>query len=186
MSDLQLEVQRLNLLIQQQLVLEQKSPKKQKKSKHDVQKVLKKRIAHQFSDDGVSDLIISRIHSISLREFPQHSWISFQSQIIYTNGVTIPADLAKQLETISGEPGSDRVFINSHFPLFFPAKYVRKQVKKGLSREEILNKFRSSDRYATMKGRITTRQVIHSSHNTIIEYFSFHSHFRSVRVPSYS
>lgn len=38
--------------------------------------------------------------------------------------------------------------------MFFPEKYIRKQVKKGLSREEVWSKFRESDRHKVMKGKI--------------------------------
>lgn len=64
----------------------------------------------------------------------------------------VSAYMARHIETVSGDEASDREYINQHFFIVFPEKYIRKQVKKGLRREEILSKFRDSNRYETMKG----------------------------------
>lgn len=53
---------------------------------------------------------------------------------------------------ISGDSNIDREYINSQFVAFFPEKYIKKQIKKGRVREEVLSKFRESNRYETMKG----------------------------------
>lgn len=81
-----------------------------------------------------------------------HFLLKFQLEIIYANGASAPAELIKQLETISGHPESDRDYINSISFMFFSEKYLRKQVKKGLSREEVLAKLRDSKRYDIIKG----------------------------------
>lgn len=64
----------------------------------------------------------------------------------------ICSKLARQLEVVNAEPSSDRLYINTAFFVLFPEKYIKKQVKKGLSREEALKIFRDSARYDTMKG----------------------------------
>lgn len=58
----------------------------------------------------------------------------------------------KLLEVISDHPDFDRPFINNHFTIVFPEKYLKKQIKKRLTREEVLKKFRESDRHKIMKG----------------------------------
>lgn len=60
--------------------------------------------------------------------------------------------LSKELDTISSDPNYDRTYINTQFFLLFPQKYIKKQAKKGLTREQVLTKFRDSNRYETMKG----------------------------------
>lgn len=75
-----------------------------------------------------------------------------QSVLIYPNGVKIPVKLWKTIETISGDTRCDRKYINTQFFSVFPEKYIKKQVKKGLSRDQILLKFSESNRYETMKG----------------------------------
>lgn len=51
--------------------------------------------------------------------------------------------------------------------MFFPEKYKRKQVKRGLSRGEVLAKFRESDRHEIMKG------ITPVAHLTIVtKYFN--------------
>lgn len=57
----------------------------------------------------------------------------------------------RQIETISGEAAADRRFINDIFFIIFSEKYIMKQVKKGLSWEELLTKFRASNRHELMK-----------------------------------
>lgn len=74
-----------------------------------------------------------------------------QTDFIYPNGTKVSVKLTKQLETMSKDPSCDRPYINAHFFMVFPEKYIRKQVKRGLSREDILAKFRDSGRYETMK-----------------------------------
>lgn len=60
--------------------------------------------------------------------------------------------MARQLEMVPQKEASDRNYINTQFFMFFSEKYVRKQVKRGLSRKEVLSKLRDSNRYETMKG----------------------------------
>lgn len=40
--------------------------------------------------------------------------------------------------------------------IMFPEKRLKRQVKKGIARKDILIKFRESDRYQTMKGNLST------------------------------
>lgn len=74
--------------------------------------------------------------------------------MIYPNGVTVSAKSMKKLEKISDDPDSDRAFINTHFFVIFPEKYLEKQLEKGCSREKVLSKFRDSKRYDILKGKI--------------------------------
>lgn len=71
--------------------------------------------------------------------------------MIYPNGVKVVAKHLKHLKFISSSQLFDRSFINSSFLIFFTEKYILKQKKKGLTRKEVLNKFRESSRYETMK-----------------------------------
>lgn len=75
-----------------------------------------------------------------------------QSKLMYPNGAKISASASKKLETISGDPNCDRTYVNTQFFVVFSEKYLKKQVKKGLSRKEMLSKFRDSNRYEVMKG----------------------------------
>lgn len=70
---------------------------------------------------------------------------------MYPNGAKADVNAIKQLDSISDDAAFDRPFINTHYAIMFPEKYIRKQVKKGLNRKDILNKFRSSDRYEIME-----------------------------------
>lgn len=72
--------------------------------------------------------------------------------MIYPNGAKVPVKSLRILEMISGDSNIDREYINSQFVAFFPEKYIKKQIKKGRVREEVLSKFRESNRYETMKG----------------------------------
>lgn len=72
---------------------------------------------------------------------------------MYPNGTKISVKLTKQLQVIASTPSFDRPFINALFLMVFTDKYIRKQLKKGLNREDILTKFRDSDRYETMKSK---------------------------------
>lgn len=60
-------------------------------------------------------------------------------------------DLIKRLDSISGDASFDRLYVNSHYAIMFPEKYIKKQVKKGSGRKEILTKFRDSNRYEIME-----------------------------------
>lgn len=61
------------------------------------------------------------------------------------------AHLVKQLEIIPNEESSDRKFINESFGIFFSEKYMKQQIQKSSSPEQLLTQFRGSDRYETMK-----------------------------------
>lgn len=76
----------------------------------------------------------------------------FQTELVYTNGVSVSAKLMKQVETISSDPVMDRTYINAQFFIFFPEKIILERIEMGLSREDVLLEFRESDRYAIMKG----------------------------------
>lgn len=76
----------------------------------------------------------------------------FQSKLVYANGVSVSVKLTKQFETISSDPGSDRSYVNAQFFVFFSEKKIFRRIKKGLSREQVLDEFRQSDRYEIMKG----------------------------------
>lgn len=39
----------------------------------------------------------------------------------------------------------------------FPEKRLRRQVKKGIARQDILKKFRDSERYQLMKGNVLSK-----------------------------
>lgn len=60
-------------------------------------------------------------------------------------------NLIKQLDTISGNASFDRLFVNTHFSIMFPEKSLRKQLKKGLGRKDILERFRNSNRGEIME-----------------------------------
>lgn len=75
-----------------------------------------------------------------------------QANLIYDNGVKVSAKKMEFLDTISSEPTADRLFINTFFFIVFSEKYLRKQIKKGLNRTEVLNKMRDSNRHKVMKG----------------------------------
>lgn len=79
------------------------------------------------------------------------SFFLFQTKFIYQNGAKVDVNLVKQLDSISGDAPFDRLFINTHFTIMFSEKYIRKQMKKGLDRKNILVKFRDSNRYEIMK-----------------------------------
>lgn len=83
--------------------------------------------------------------------FFQKIFCLFQVKLIYPNGAKVDVNLVGQLDSISGDAGFDRLFINTHFAIMFSEKYIRKQVKKGLDRKNILDKFRSSNRYEIMQ-----------------------------------
>lgn len=114
-----------------------------------VLKVLANRLASKLSDDKVCCII--KIDSIVFNynklfhEFPQ-------SELIYPNGTKMTVKKAGVLETIPTDSFADRLFINSEFSMLFSEKYLRKQMKKGLDRAEVLTKFRSSGRHDVMKG----------------------------------
>lgn len=63
----------------------------------------------------------------------------------------------KQLETVPRGATFDRTYINTAFFIMFPEKRLRRQVKKGISRKDILAKFREADQYQTMKGNLSTK-----------------------------
>lgn len=71
--------------------------------------------------------------------------------MIYANGVSVSTQLTKQLQTISSSPESDRKYINAQFLVVSPEKSMT-LIAEGLSREDILDKFRKSDRYEIIKG----------------------------------
>lgn len=77
--------------------------------------------------------------------------LSFQEKWIYPNGAKVAVNAAKHLDSISGDTSFDRLFINTHFAIMFPEKYIRKQMKKGIERKKILENFRNSNRYEIMK-----------------------------------
>lgn len=66
--------------------------------------------------------------------------------MIYDNGVKVWANKMDILETISSEP-----IVNSFFTVF-SEKYLRKQIKKGLTRNDVLKKMPDSNRHKVMKG----------------------------------
>lgn len=70
------------------------------------------------------------------------------------------AKLMRQIETISGEASSDRRYVNEIFFIIFSEKYITKQVKKGLSWDELLSKFRDSNRHELMKGQFLKLSVV--------------------------
>lgn len=71
--------------------------------------------------------------------------------------MNIDVDLAKQLNSIPSSPSFDRTYINSAFSIMFPEKRLRRQVKKGIARQDILKKFRDSERYQLMKGNVLSK-----------------------------
>lgn len=92
-----------------------------------------------------------------------------QNNLVFPNGVTICSKLAKQLEVVNSESSSDRLYINTAFFVLFPEKYIKRQVKKGFSREETLKNFRDSARYDTMKSEVFFRHF---------QFFDFCQYFQ--------
>lgn len=102
----------------------------------------------------------------------------FQSKMIFPNGVKVMAKHLKHLDTISSSQVFDRSFINYSFMIFFSEKYILKQRKKGLARKEILNKFRESNRYDTMRNMYEYR-ILCDGHGDIKARFGiFKNTFR--------
>lgn len=62
----------------------------------------------------------------------------------------------RKLETISGREESDRNYVNELILIIFTEKYIKKQVANGLTWYNVLQKFRESNRYETMKGSFVT------------------------------
>lgn len=85
----------------------------------------------------------------------------FQTELVYANGVSVSAKLSKQLEMISKDPEFDRIYVNTHFFIVFPEKFILEQIEKGLSRESVLLEFRESDRHQIMKGIFIVELKIH-------------------------
>lgn len=145
-SDLQLQISKLLAL---------KMSKGDVAKVDDVLPVLKSRIASHLSDDGVS---------LFHWYFSLHFWIiwkndnlnTFQSNLIFPNGVKASAKLMRKLETISGREESDRNYVNELILIIFTEKYIKKQVANGLTWYNVLQKFRESNRYETMKGSFVT------------------------------
>lgn len=73
--------------------------------------------------------------------------------------MNVDIKLAEQLESIPHSASFDRVYINKSFAIMFPERRLRRQVKKGLTRKNILDKFRESDQYRTMKGNSSTKII---------------------------
>lgn len=69
--------------------------------------------------------------------------------------------MANQVEIIPTGEDFDRKFVNKTFGMFFSDKYIHKKIREGFVREKLLEEFRVSGRYATMKGD-----------STQIDYFS--------------
>lgn len=79
---------------------------------------------------------------------------TFQSCLVYSNGVTVPSNMMNVVGKISGDKDSDSNYINKLFEVLFPEKYLKKQIKKGHNRKAILNKIRDSKKYDIMEGMI--------------------------------
>lgn len=62
--------------------------------------------------------------------------------------------MAKRLEIIPSEESSDRKFINETFDMFFSEKYIKKQIRNGCTKEQLLPQFRQTERYDTMRGKV--------------------------------
>lgn len=71
--------------------------------------------------------------------------------LVYPNGLKITAKKMDLLDTIPSDPGNDRLFINTAFFIFFSEKRLRRQVKNGLDRNAVLEKFRDSSKYELMR-----------------------------------
>lgn len=71
--------------------------------------------------------------------------------LVYPNGFKVPAKKMDLLNEIPSDPGNDRLFINTAFFIFFSEKRLRKQVKNGLNRLDVLKKFRDSSKYELMR-----------------------------------
>lgn len=102
----------------------------------------------------------------------------FQTDLIYPNGCMIPAKQMDLLDAISPGSDGDRLFINSAFFIFFSAKKLRKQVKHGLQREAVLEKFRSSTKYGLMRAIYEYRVLSDGSGNIDTRIRLFRSTFR--------
>lgn len=97
--------------------------------------------------------------------------------MIYPNGAKISTKLSKKLETIPGDSSSDRTYMNTQFFVVFSEKYLKKQVKKGLSRKDALSKFRDSNRYEIMKGWLKYKKIF-----PVIDKFLFTTDLYEHRV----
>lgn len=101
-----------------------------------------------------------------------------QTELIYPNGFKILAKKMDMLNSISTEPDCDRRFINSAFLIFFPEGRIRKQIKKGLNREGVLEKFRESSKYALMSSIYEYRVLSNGSGDTKARILIFTKVFR--------
>lgn len=72
-------------------------------------------------------------------------------EMIYPNGVNVPAKQMDILDNIPSDSKNDRLFINTAFFIFFTERKIRKQIKNGIVRDAVLEKFRSSSKYGLMK-----------------------------------
>lgn len=98
--------------------------------------------------------------------------------MIYTNGVKVAKPALRRLETISSAQQFYREFINSGYLVFFCEKYCRRQVKKGLSREQMLKKIRDSNRYETLQNVYEYRVLCDGQGDIKRRLISFKNVFR--------
>lgn len=71
--------------------------------------------------------------------------------LIFPNGVKVSARKFKLLSAIPTDPANDKQFINSAFFVFITEKKIKKQIKKGLERNAILEYFRDSSKCEMMR-----------------------------------
>lgn len=64
------------------------------------------------------------------------------------------------LDDIPDSPNYDREYINKLFAVVFTDKYLRKQIEKGLSREQILTNLRGTKRHTTIQGNRNNCEVL--------------------------
>lgn len=101
-----------------------------------------------------------------------------QTELIYPNGFKILAKKMDMLNSISSQPDCDKLFINSGFFIFFPEGRIRKQIKNGLNRKEVLKKFRDSSKYTLMSSIYEYRVLCNGSGDTKARILIFTSIFR--------
>lgn len=92
--------------------------------------------------------------------------LSFQSYHIYPNGIKVSSVLMEDIDTISGQPDADREYVNSMFMIMFRENVTKKRLKRGVTRKAVLDEYRDSKEYRTMKGDI----FLHKLHILSIEY----------------
>lgn len=105
-------------------------------------------------------------------------FIQIQEDLIFPNGVKISAKKFKLLEAIPVDPPNDRLFVNSAFFVFFNEQKIKKKIKKGFTRDEVLKDFRESNKFEIMRSIYEYRVLTDSNGDVSARIRSFSNTFR--------